>query len=67
MVDYETDSLDPARPAVMAAVKQIQAVSIERVEYETARDPTLQILIHVIQNRFPVSKDSCPDEVKEYF
>ena len=28
VVDYETDSLDPARPAVMAAVKQIQAVSI---------------------------------------
>ena len=67
VVDYETDSLDPARTAVMAAVKQIQAVSIERVEHETARDPTLQILIHVIQNGFPVPKDSCPDEVKEYF
>ena len=67
VVDYETDSLDPARPAVMAAVKQIQAVSIERVEHEAARDPTLQILIHVIQNGFPVPKDSCPDEVKEYF
>ena len=61
VVDYETDSL-PARPAVMAAIKQIQAVSIERVEHETARDNTLQILIHVIQNGFPVSKDSCPDE-----
>ena len=67
VVDDETDSLDPARRAVMAAVKQIQAVSIERVEHETAKDLTLQILIHVIQNGFLVSKNSCPDEVKEYF
>ena len=37
------------------------------MEHKTARDPTLQILIHVIQNGFPVSKDSGPDEVKEYF
>ena len=51
----------------MAAVKHLPAVSIERVEHETARDPTLQILIHVIQNGFPDSKDSYQDEVKEYF
>ena len=63
----EHDSFDPARIAVVAAVKHIQAVSAERMEHETARDPSLQTLIQVIEKGFPASKSACPDSVKEYF
>lgn len=67
ITDKEMECLDPAKIAVTSAMNQIQAVSVERVGHETARDPSLQSLMETIQNGFPPSKELCPDEVKEYF
>jgi len=67
MDEDEPESLDPATIALTSALRQIQAVSVERVEHETARDPSLQSLMKVIQNGFPPSKQLCPDNVKEYY
>ena len=69
MTVLEEDMIDddPAEIALHAAVNQIQSVTIERIEHETACDPTLQQLIDVIQHGFPSCKDLCPVDVKEFF
>ena len=67
VLDEETESPDPATTALTSAINQIQAVSTERVEHETARDLTLQKLIHMIESGFPANKEPCPDKVREYF
>lgn len=58
---------DPARLAAMVAIHQVKAISVERIEHETALDPTLQGLMNTIQNGFPACKDLCPIELREYF
>ena len=67
VLDEETESPDPATIALTSAINQIQAVSTEGVEHKTARDLTLQKLIHMVESGFPASKASCPDHVREYF
>jgi hypothetical protein len=66
-MDKEPELIDPATIALTSAMNQIQAVSIERVQHDTARDCSLQKLMGLIQNGFPPSKELCPDGTKEYF
>ena len=65
--DDNSYELDPAKIASAAAISQIKAVSLERVEHETSLDPTLQCLIDTIQRGFPACKDLCPVDIREYF
>ena len=54
---------DIAEVTSISALQQVRAVTIERIEHETACDPSLQELAKIIMDGFPVSRELCPNSV----
>ena len=61
------NDVDPAYCTTVAAIQAIKAITLERVQHETALDSALQSLIKTIQIGFPECKERCTNEAREYF